>query len=193
MVSGICMADQPLTNSSNKPQGRSIAVLSLRALYDARIANHLQSTVKAGWSVTYINWSHTRDLPQQPGIDQVVLDHRNADPVIGLNPFKFLRILAWFRKRAIAAHAQIYQIDDLFLVPLAPLLPGKVVYDVHENYLNWPGRMRNFARAIYPFFLPFIDGFASTCKANLTPTRKPAVIIPNCQSKQQYDKIDTRL
>lgn len=164
-------------------------MLSLHPLYDSRVANHLQTMIEAGWSVTYINWSFMRPLPQLPGMDKVVLDHRDADPVIGFNIFKFVRLLAWFRARAIAARAQLYQIDDLALVPLAPFLPGTVVFDIHENYLNWRGRMRNFARVAYPLCLPFLDGFASTCKANVPRDDKPTAIIPNCQSRKQYDEI----
>jgi len=166
---------------------RRVAVLSIHPLYDTRVSNHLAALVDQNCAVTYINWSHTQPIPSLPQLKKVHLVHRDASPAFGVSVPRYVEALRWFTEQAAAPHADIYHIHDLFLLPVAVRLPGKVVFDIHENYKAFGGRVRWFATAAYRCLARFIDGYVSTCPANLPETTTPSVIIPNCQSRSAFD------
>ena len=139
--------------------------MSLHALYDTRVANHLSTLVAHGYRVTYINWSKTQ-------------------PRFGVNLPRYARMLRWFRKQAKQVNADLYHLHDLLLLPLIKGLKSKTVFDVHEDYERFPGRLSRFARMARKRYLPHVDGVVATCAANLPPTTAPHVIVPNYQRAQ---------
>jgi len=177
------MSDQP-----------HIAVLSLHPLFDTRVANHLKTLIDAGFRVTYVNWSRPTPYPTIDGLERVELVQHDADPAFGVNIARYMNMLRWFRRQTLALGAQLVHIHDLFLLPLAPLLHDahrrRFVFDVHEQYPQFVGRVRHFARVTYPTCMPFVDGLVGTCDANLPSTLKPSVVVPNYQEPEAFRASD---
>jgi glycosyltransferase involved in cell wall biosynthesis len=172
-----------------------IAVLSLHPLFDTRVANHLKTLIDAGFRVTYVNWSRPTPFPTMGGLERVELVQHDADPAFGHNIARYMGMLRWFRRRTLELGAQLVHIHDLFLLPLAPLLresPGRrFVFDVHEQYDRFVGRVRHFARLTYPICMPFVDGVVGTCEANVPTTSKPSVVVPNYQELSAFRAMNT--
>lgn len=170
-------------------QPTNVAVLSIHPLYDTRVANHLATLVDAGYNVTYINWSPPGALPAQPQLQRVTLVHREENPAFGWDVSRYRQMLRWMFDEARRCNADIHHLHDQFLLPLAPKLPGKVVYDIHENYARFGGKVALFERIARLLWLHGVDGFVTTCPANLPPTDRPTVIVPNCQRRSPFEPI----
>lgn len=178
--------------STHEPglQGQRLAVLALHPLYDTRVANHLSACVDAGLEVTYFNWSQAGSLPKgMPALQKVRLVQRDESPVFGRSIGRYRAMLRWFREQA---HGyDLYHLHDLFLLPLAPALSsrGRVVFDIHENYLAYRGLVSWFARVSYALHLGSVAGLVSTCAANVPAgARQPVVMVPNCQDREPFDR-----
>jgi len=169
-----------------------IVVLSLHALYDTRIANHLRTLVDRGFSVSYVNWSKALPGDDTDFGPHVSLIHRDADPVFGVSVFRFAFMLAWFARQVLWQRGAVVHLHDLHLLPL--VLPLKlltrrrVVFDVHEHYCTLPGAIGWYARLWYRLALPFVDGLVAVSASTRPRCRRPTVIVPNYQRGDDFKK-----
>lgn len=166
--------------------------MSIHPLFDTRIANHLSTLVEGGCRVTYINWSRTQPLPTQPGLDQVTLIHRDEDPAFGFNVVRYQAMGRWIKRQAQLANADVVHFHDLFLLPLAPRVGTRVVYDIHEAYERFDGRVKWFAKLSRLWWENSVDGYVCTCEANRPKTTKPTAIVPNCQRRASFPTVQQR-
>ena len=173
-----------------KVKKQSVAILSIHPLFDTRIANHMTTLVEQGYRVSYINWSRPSELPLREKLRSVRLIRRAANPEVGLNPIRYARMLLWFIVCAVRAHADIYHIHDVILLPL--VIPLKlisqcrVVFDIHEHYMRQPGARGWYYRFCYGRCLPVVDGVVAVSDSVLPASSKPHVIVPNYQKSSDF-------
>jgi len=175
---------------TNAPSACHIAVLSIHALYDTRIGNHIRSLLEGGYRVTYVNWS--KDLPDVavPSFGAARLVHQDGASAFGLNAFRFSWMLLWFFVQTCRARPTIVHLHDVLLLPLAAplrvLCRTKLVFDIHEHYQEFPGLFGAFSRFCYVVFLPFVHGVVGVVPSTLPRSSKPSRIVPNYQRRGDF-------
>ena len=174
-----------------KTTGRQhVAVLSIHALYDTRITNHIRTLIEAGHRVTYINWSDIGTLSDPDIVDTVELVRRKETPVVGTSPRRFNNLKRWFLDRAIEADADLYHIHDPLLLPLIPKLRAiqrPVVFDAHEHYTRFPGLLGMIYRWWYRTALPSASAIVGVTESTVPRIDVPSIVIPNYQSRRDFD------
>jgi glycosyltransferase involved in cell wall biosynthesis len=142
--------------------------------------------------VSYVNWSKPVDGDDTDFGPQVSLVHRDADPVFGLNVFRFVVMLAWFARQTLFRRAAVIHMHDLHLLPLVLplklLTRSKVVFDVHEHYCTLPGAIGWYARLWYRLAMPFVDGLVAVSESTRPRSRLSAVIVPNYQRGEDIEE-----
>lgn len=168
---------------------KRLAVLSVHALHDTRIANHLTSLVQHGYRVSYVNWSpHGYRLPSWLTEESCLrLIHHPGASMIAGNPVKYVGMLAWFFGALLCHPPCLVHMHDFILLPLTLpiklILRSKVVFDVHEDYSHYVGRVGRYASLYYRWFLPFVDAIVAVTPRIVPKGAKLYKVIPNYQPR----------
>lgn len=109
---------------------KKIAVVAIHPLYDNRVAKHIETLVKNGYAVEYINVSDSDGFP----IDGVKITQLRL-PFTTHNPLHFLKTWNFIRKSLKKSKPDIVHCHDLYLLPAIAAYKGsKNVFDRHERY-----------------------------------------------------------
>jgi glycosyltransferase involved in cell wall biosynthesis len=178
------------TGTTEDTQKRHVAVLSIHALYDTRITNHIRTLAAAGHRVTYINMSCIGKLTDPDIIDSINLIRREQSPVVGINPLSLRRLHQWFFDQARQTNADLFHIHDPLLLPLIPklcALQRPVVFDAHEHYTRFPGLLGTVYRWWYRTKLPSASAVVGVSDSTVPAIDAPSIVVPNYQSSRDFD------
>jgi len=170
-----------------------ITVISIHPLYDTRIAKHLRLLVDAGCEVTYVNQSAPAGKSGADEPSGVRLVHRPVSAVFRRNVVRYAFSLLWFLSHVIRCRPHVVHIHDLMLLPLAlpaRLMRSRVVLDVHEYYLRFPGTTGRLARWYYRCFGWCVHGYVGIARDVFPDTPAPRVVVPNYQDRRDYVPVD---
>lgn len=171
-----------------------VIVISCHPLQDNRVSKMINTVIRNGHSVVYINSSTQQECADnwfdKTKIIQYDVDFRKE------NAIKCLMILMKISKIIKKEHPDIVHVHDPYMIPVfkaARKIGAKTVYDKHEAFEVIGGISGKSGKILEIIYKKYIDGIVYVSRAQESYLEqcgyKNKAYIPNYQSKKLFDSI----